>query len=403
MKRARQRSKPTFLWQGVLISVPMLLLAAIGVYALHKDRLLAMENARQRARETLAPLALTMGHRFETELTRWNTLAPGSLGPLETGNVSSPSNAPGLEWWTRALTNAPKGPLPAVLIFSEGGALHWPKPYARPPEPAPWHAELTQTQRLLWDHICSMENTSDVIPLLERFLALQPSSQARLNADWVRLRSEIPTRTMDQAGTQLLEFADRTRQAQTESGLPLSTLVLLDLVRQCSRSGLNERAWIRLSEEVIDRPSMLMPFLLDAVDAASGGRELSDEARALRAVWEFQEAQRKVANLVRESGVLRAALATNFWMGTPRNWMLSRPIQTVSRTTQDGRMLAFTNTVIQVFVYPKDLVEKALEPALAQAGHLPSYSTLAVELAGERLGSNTQTGIFTNEVLAGTG
>jgi len=40
--------KPGFFWRGVLILLPLVLLAGMGIYSLRQDRLLAEIEARQR-------------------------------------------------------------------------------------------------------------------------------------------------------------------------------------------------------------------------------------------------------------------------------------------------------------------------------------------------------------------
>ena len=53
MKKFRSIQKPTFLWQGILILLPILLLAAFGFIAIVRDRAAVEEEARQRAIEIL--------------------------------------------------------------------------------------------------------------------------------------------------------------------------------------------------------------------------------------------------------------------------------------------------------------------------------------------------------------
>src|SRR5690349_11244810 len=55
MKPSRQR-QPTFFWQGVLIVLPVVVLAGAAFVSLRQDRILARHEATERA-ETLAQLA----------------------------------------------------------------------------------------------------------------------------------------------------------------------------------------------------------------------------------------------------------------------------------------------------------------------------------------------------------
>ena len=49
MARVSPNRKPTFLWQGLLIMLPVVLLAAVGFLSLRQDKLLAEHEAAQRA------------------------------------------------------------------------------------------------------------------------------------------------------------------------------------------------------------------------------------------------------------------------------------------------------------------------------------------------------------------
>lgn len=56
MTGARRNKQPTFFWQGVLILLPAVLMAAIGLYSLRQDRALAEHEARERAKTLAAGL-----------------------------------------------------------------------------------------------------------------------------------------------------------------------------------------------------------------------------------------------------------------------------------------------------------------------------------------------------------
>src|SRR5437867_7656877 len=57
MPEPRDNRKPTFVWQSILILLPTFLLAALGFYSLHKDRLLVENEARTRAQQIAEALA----------------------------------------------------------------------------------------------------------------------------------------------------------------------------------------------------------------------------------------------------------------------------------------------------------------------------------------------------------
>src|SRR5947208_13259626 len=57
--RANRKRKPTFLWQALLIVLPVAVLAIFGFLSLRQDRLLAQREAAERAQtiaDELAPI-----------------------------------------------------------------------------------------------------------------------------------------------------------------------------------------------------------------------------------------------------------------------------------------------------------------------------------------------------------
>jgi hypothetical protein len=51
VKRSRQSRPPNFLWQGLLILLPVLVLAKVGALAIWQDKRLARHEAELRAQE----------------------------------------------------------------------------------------------------------------------------------------------------------------------------------------------------------------------------------------------------------------------------------------------------------------------------------------------------------------
>ena len=49
MAKSSYNTKPTFLWQALLIVLPIIVLAIVGFFSLRQDKLLAQQEARERA------------------------------------------------------------------------------------------------------------------------------------------------------------------------------------------------------------------------------------------------------------------------------------------------------------------------------------------------------------------
>jgi hypothetical protein len=65
MARVPAKREPTFLWQGVLITLPMVVLAILGGLSLRRDQALAAHDAAERAQV----IAGDLGPKISAELT----------------------------------------------------------------------------------------------------------------------------------------------------------------------------------------------------------------------------------------------------------------------------------------------------------------------------------------------
>ncbi|MEJ0090277.1 MAG: hypothetical protein WDM80_11115 [Limisphaerales bacterium] len=60
MPSAHHQRKPAFFWQGVLILLPVALLAIVSMISLRQDERTAEQDARNRAAENVQSLALAL-------------------------------------------------------------------------------------------------------------------------------------------------------------------------------------------------------------------------------------------------------------------------------------------------------------------------------------------------------
>src|ERR1043165_5648668 len=137
--------KPSFFWQGVLILTPVIVLTAIGVTALGKERRFAMRDAEARAQQ----LAGSIAHRLVDEFYR--------LG---------------------ATTAAEDR-----IRFDQQGNLLFPPPFDSFPSPQPLPIEeLSQDQRRSWEiaraaELQEEDARPEVARKYEQFLQNRPPSR----------------------------------------------------------------------------------------------------------------------------------------------------------------------------------------------------------------------------------
>src|SRR5215467_927222 len=68
MATSRLNRKPSFVWQALMIILPLIILASSGLVSLQQDKLLARKEAEERAQEIADQLA----PKLWAELTRTN-------------------------------------------------------------------------------------------------------------------------------------------------------------------------------------------------------------------------------------------------------------------------------------------------------------------------------------------
>src|ERR1044071_1381907 len=70
MRHRFPKQKPSFFWQGVLIVLPVVVLAAVGLISLRQDKILAELEARQRAQTIADDLADQIWSQLTTQTNR---------------------------------------------------------------------------------------------------------------------------------------------------------------------------------------------------------------------------------------------------------------------------------------------------------------------------------------------
>ncbi len=146
MKKVHREAKPSFFWQGLLIVLPVFVLAAFGLYSLRLDR----QKAEQEAVEQARAVAENLAEAYEKELTN-----------------SVPADA-------------------VVFEMDPAGNLLNPRPYKALPEPHPLDiSQLPPDTAVLWQAAVSSQsqtNWPETIKSWRAFLASKPPPRFEANA-----------------------------------------------------------------------------------------------------------------------------------------------------------------------------------------------------------------------------
>jgi hypothetical protein len=161
------RRQPGFFWQGVCIILPAALLAAMGLWSLRQDRLLAEHEATEQARKLANDLIQVLLPRaFGLEFP-----APELVRRFQ-AHASRPEDDP-LWPYAASLSNR------IAFLINDQGELLYPPPSKSWPDPQPLdNAGLEDTAENTWETIQASvrlgDNPSRTIDALDHFIQQDP-------------------------------------------------------------------------------------------------------------------------------------------------------------------------------------------------------------------------------------
>jgi signal transduction histidine kinase len=422
------KRRPRFLWQGMLILLPVMVMAAIALAALVQDRAAAEREARRRAEEQLQQLGDGFDKLMGSRLGEYALGVYGSDGRFwSQQHLIEAALWPGSAWrqeleqkrqaWPRVYAQ-PEATyaeltrtsglrpeefiLPGILpglAFSADGQLAGPTEVAREPQPPAWRLALNAEQReafkALEDLPPAATNASRADAALQRFLDTTPPAAAGAQAEFLRLQVLLADARAESAVPQWLAFAQSCggrldhgvlvfdqaarRGALSESGVPLSNLALATALQCARETGPTEELWTGLVREVGWAPSAFTPMLLELAEPLAQRRpDLLPCLQALRLNWAATERAWEMADAIRQSGRLQGITTTNLWLDFQgARWLC---------LLQPSRSLEKPNQVTEARLCPKALVEQILRHVVQDDRvALPPYLGLAAELEGEPL------------------
>jgi signal transduction histidine kinase len=238
-------SPPGFFWRGVLILLPVALLAGVGIYSLRQDRLLAELEARERcqgpADKDARAIAAALQHPAPQPFSEITLDEDGNL--LAVGGSRSRATM---------MENAVPHPLPETA--------------------------LTKDQREAWNAARADESMQrgDTAALFRKFIALRPPALFLTHARYA-LALQCSGKD-DAAAKDLLRDVARDRDALSEAGLPL---FLLAQYQQWKLADSRRETAETLCSNAVEFPTLISPMLL----AVAGAPKWLDE-------WQQNEAAR---------------------------------------------------------------------------------------------------------------
>jgi len=333
-------AKPTFLWRGILILLPLLLLAGMGLYSLRQDRLLAEVEAKQRCQELVENYATTISTRLLTRMTRRGDLQ-GLDAIMEVDEHGNPLAITG----SRERAIIPRNPIPHP----------------------PTETNLSRAQAAAWHKARQTEFTradaSVAIRDWRKFIELSPPApfltQARYDLGLMLAAHHEATEA-----DQLFSEVQRDHAAFTDSGLPLWLLAEVQRVELARPSML---VFQQTCRDVVFHPTFATPAILAALTRLDPTGAMISRVWLDR--WRDDQATRDFYFHTREDVVndpVRRAFWTK-WEGT--SWLVLLVPSIGSQT----KLLRFD----------RDIVAQALQDVLTTNLTQMKYAKLGVEIAGK--------------------
>lgn len=264
MNTARQAA-PRFLWQGLLIVLPVVVLAGAGLFSLRQDQAMARREAVERAQAHAEVIANTVWQEL-TDPTRL----------VEFSNYTFRVDA--------------------------SGRLIFPPPAPGSPVPQPFDtAALDETQRRLWNLLRLEAPDTDwrtnAIAVCREFIDSRPPARlvaaARYRLGVLLAADGRRAEAASALETVVGQYAD----ARSESGLPLATLAEWRRV-QLVDDAVRALALEKLCSNLVSHPSFLTPRLLAEAGKLAMTNASNHPAGRWQAEWQNHEALRALGAAV---------------------------------------------------------------------------------------------------------
>ncbi len=393
--------KPTFLWQAILILLPLALMAGFGFWAILRERNAVEAEARQRAEAIIQSLPRDFDRLAASRLTQYDSANNGWFNVLRWDWSAWPEDRIRKQWLAdtnglqmlnnnlarlhSAFPQWQSGPLPrASFVLDTNGDLPYGQPVpARPPA---WLATLSAAQYTAWTALQTAVYARAPFPKLtklnESFRETKPPDDALACAEFWLLRARLAGETATNAVRQLLKFGRNYYRDVSDSGVPLRSLALADALQTSRGPGPNQQLWEALQTEV-DTPTALTPRLLAEADSVVAGHpQLTNALQSLRILLANNLAQADFVRAVKDSGRFAGLTPASFWLaGQGQRWFfLINPTTSVTY----GANSRTTNFCAAVMGYPLPIVARGFADALTDANvSLPNYFSVALTLDGE--------------------
>jgi len=407
MATAHAQRKPTFLWQAILILLPVVVLAAFGLFSLRQDQMLAQLEATERAQAIADELLAKI----------WAELSE----PKYSYEFKHPS-----------------------FQIDDEGRLIFPPPASALPVPSPFdQSELNAEQSRLWLAAQNAERRglASAVQSYHDVIDSNPPEHFAAAARYTLGLLRLQRGEYEAAAAMFDSVLEENPGAVGESGLslrPLAQMKLLEL-EALTTNQISAKHFVPLDSfysNAVYQPSPLTPFLLTFNPEKEGGLPTGYSTQRWKNLWEDHELSRamfsaacthlrggdspassllsveatrdlaetnqagatKQWSLLATAGRTNAVAPRRFWFTTPGSWSLSSVtamgtnrsgLGTESWTWLAGQVEGSATAHWYVCRPESELGLRVSELAI-NTTRVPEYFAVAVELAGKKMTAFTR-------------
>src|ERR1017187_10998039 len=201
MAALQNRHQPAFFWQGMLIMLPVVILAVVNLISLRSDEQAAENDARKRAAENVQSLARAMRVSVGEELQRYLGLQQLWMHILQFEDAKKFADVVSWEHDFPALKLAELVMPQQGTIVADGRQLE-PPDFPEVPAPPKWFLDLSPEQRSYWSAMRTARSSNEIDSLRTRFIDSQPPAEA---ISLARLLTAPPDELASTSGVDLTE------------------------------------------------------------------------------------------------------------------------------------------------------------------------------------------------------
>ena len=382
MATPQTQRTPVFFWQGILILLPVAVLAVTCIISLRQDERAAEHDARNRAAENVQGLARAMRVSVEEELRRYYALQ--NMWTMEVRSESTPGVsfvrgfpdeklAADIAKWERDYPRfkLAEMAMPQARILADGRQIE-PLDFPDAPQPPKWFAELTAEQRKLWEELRAARNQKETDKRWQAFTDSHPSETARHAGDLVRV------------GIKGLAY-NSERIFPSETGIEFADIgcaQLLTATNAVLNQSLLQAVWFR----VFNHPSILSPRLLELAQALTNRADVSLQEKF---VW-MQKNFTKQSEVHRQLASLRSLpdlqpwkyLWKSHWTADNSALAVFQPMTFLNPGT-DYNGVSLSGQGYQIWLVPADVLATIFIRAAEENKYLiPPYAAAQFSIEG---------------------